>query len=226
MAPMGTRAADSDAMKNRRRTTTKTKRPSAPKVSGRRKPSSTNANTKIALLERERDELLEQQKATAEVLRVISTSPGDLQPVFQVMLENATRICEAKFGNLGLLDGSTLRIVALHNAPSVLADVRHREPVVDLKGSIAGVAISTKRPVHRCGTWRADERYARAVLATAGGARTALRACLWRKEVRDSLGRLPFTGRRSGRLPTKQVALVTEFRRAGRHRHREHAAAQ
>jgi hypothetical protein len=53
---MGTPAADSDAMKNRRRTTAKTKRQNAPKVSGRRKTSSTNANTKIALLERERDE--------------------------------------------------------------------------------------------------------------------------------------------------------------------------
>ena len=195
-------------MKNRRRTTTKTKRPSAPKVSGRRKPSSTNANTKIALLEHERDELLEQQKATAEVLRVISTSPGDLQPVFQVMLENATRICEAKFGNLGLLDGSTLRIVALHNAPSVLADVRHREPVVDLKGSIAGVAISTKRPVH-VADLAADERYARSVLAMAGGARTALVVPMLKED--EIIGTIAIYRHEVRPFADNQIELLTNF---------------
>ena len=95
---MGTPAAGSDAMKKRRRTATKTKRPSAPKVSGRRNPSSTNANMKIALLKRERDELLEQQKATVAVLRVISSSPGELEPVFHTILKNATRLCEAQDG--------------------------------------------------------------------------------------------------------------------------------
>src|SRR5262249_53756610 len=61
-------------------------------------------------------ESLEQQTATSEVLRVISSSPGELEPVFEAMLENAVRICEASFGNLLLYEGDVFRHVALHNA--------------------------------------------------------------------------------------------------------------
>ena len=142
MAAMGTPAAGSDAMKNRRRTSTKTKRPSAPKVRERRNPSSTSASTKNTLLTRERDEALEQQKATAEVLRVISASPDDLQRVFAVILESATRICRANFGTLYLFQGDSCRVVAMHNAPPALAEFRRRDPVVTISGAslIARVA--------------------------------------------------------------------------------------
>ena len=136
-------------MKNRRRTTTKAKRSSAPKARGRRNPSSTNANTKNALLTRERDELLEQQKATAEVLRVISASPGDLKLVFEILLQKAVKICDGKFGTLVLSEGDyNFRVVATHNAPPAFADLRLREPVIRRgPGTAMGQVFETKQVV-------------------------------------------------------------------------------
>src|SRR5262249_33517085 len=72
-------------------------------------------------------ESLRQQTATAEVLGVISSSPGDLKPVFQAMLENAVRICEAKFGNVHLCEGDAFRTVAMHGAPPAYFELRQRE---------------------------------------------------------------------------------------------------
>jgi two-component system NtrC family sensor kinase len=97
---------------------------------------------------RDLTESLEQQTATSEVLRVISSSPGELEPVFQAMLANATRICEAKFGTLWLREGDAFRAVALHNAPPAYAEARRRElrlrPPPD---TALGRATSTKQVV-------------------------------------------------------------------------------
>jgi len=97
---------------------------------------------------RELSESLQQQTATSEVLQVISSSPGELEPVFQAMLANATRICEAKFGTLWLCEGDAFRAVALHNAPPAYAEARRRElrlrPPAD---TALGRAASTKQVV-------------------------------------------------------------------------------
>ena len=79
---------------------------------------------------RELTELLEQQRATSEVLGVISSSPGELEPVFQAMLENATRLCQAKFGNLYLCEGDAFRTIAMYNVPPAFAVARRRDPLV------------------------------------------------------------------------------------------------
>src|SRR3974390_1675041 len=100
------------------------------KVAHHRKVSSADANEKIALLERRLNEALDQQSATSEVLKIISSSPGKLEPVFEVILERATRLCAAKFGHLYLCEGDAFRATALHNAPPAFAEVRRREPLI------------------------------------------------------------------------------------------------
>jgi two-component system, NtrC family, sensor kinase len=79
---------------------------------------------------RELSESLEQQTATSEVLQVISTSAGDLQPVFEAMLEKAVRICNATFGNIYRRDGDAFRLVATQNTPSKFAELRRRSPTI------------------------------------------------------------------------------------------------
>ena len=113
--------ASGKPIKTRRRKAATLGRPNAPKVSGRRKHSSTNANTENALLKRERDEALEQLSAASEVLKVISSSPGDLKPVFEAILQKATRICEANFGILFRLDDGVVHVGATLGVPLALA---------------------------------------------------------------------------------------------------------
>ena len=93
-------------------------------------------------------EALEQQTATSEVLRVISSSPGDLEAVFRTMLENATRICEAKFGTLDLYEGGGLRLAAAHDVPPVFTEVRGEGPFQPAPGGILDTAMKTRRTVH------------------------------------------------------------------------------
>src|SRR5262249_1287864 len=84
---------------------------------------------KLQARTRELAQALERQSAASEVLHIISSSPGDLQPVFESILKNATRICEAKFGTLYLCEGDALRTIALHSAPPAFAEARRRNPV-------------------------------------------------------------------------------------------------
>ena len=115
-------------MRRRKAKTPKRQHPPAKGAPGRRS-ATTGQETETARIVRERDEALEREKATAEVLRVISSSPGELEPVFQAMLENATRICAAKFGNLLLYDGKNFRVTAMYGAPPAWAELRRRNPV-------------------------------------------------------------------------------------------------
>ena len=92
-------------------------------------------------------ELLEQQTATSEVLRVISSSPGDLDPVFAAMLENAVRICDASFGSMQLREGDGFRRVALHNAPPEFLEFHKNAPVISVSNAKLLDEVLTKKQV-------------------------------------------------------------------------------
>jgi two-component system, NtrC family, sensor kinase len=90
-------------------------------MGARLQESYTNLENKVDLRTAELSESLQQQTATSEVLQVISRTPGDLDPVFQKMLENATRICGANFGTMNLYEEGLFRPVAHYNVPSAYA---------------------------------------------------------------------------------------------------------
>src|SRR5262245_20740526 len=124
----------------------RTSRPETRK--GRTVPASADHSPEqVEQLKRERDEALDQLAATSEVLKVISSSSGGLAIVFETMLANATRICEAAFGSMLLVEGEAFRRVAIHNPPTRFAEFHRQTPVIrpqqDLK-----LLIDTRRPVH------------------------------------------------------------------------------
>ena len=97
----------------------------------------------------ETKEALERQTATAEVLQIISSSPGELEPVFQAMLENAVRICGARFGNLFLWEGDGFRVGATHGAPPAYVDYMRNEPPFFQNPKVGlGLMLKTKKLYH------------------------------------------------------------------------------
>ena len=158
-------------------------------------------------------ESLQQQTATADVLKVISSSPGELEPVFQTMLENATRLCEAKFGTLWLREGDGLRAVALHNAPTAFEEFVKRDPIYPSPGSGLGQLIHAPRTAQIADARKLDGYAKGDPLVVAGvelaGTRTLLSVPMLKEEVLVGIIQIyrqevrPFTD--------KQIALVTNF---------------
>ena len=112
--------AGGNPTKGRARKAAKPTTRNPPKGTARSTSSSAGEKTEVGRLTRELNEALERQTATSEVLQSISRYPGDLQPVFQAMLKNAVRLCDAKFGNIYRWDGDALHLVATENAPGRL----------------------------------------------------------------------------------------------------------
>lgn len=113
----------------RRRKTARLKRRKARKAVSGLRALSDSQKTENLRLRRELHEASEQQTATSEVLKVVSSFTGDLEPVFATILENAVRICTAKFGNIYRWEDDALHLVTTHNTPPALAEYRRRSPV-------------------------------------------------------------------------------------------------
>ena len=138
--------AGGEASKARGREALKTKRRDASMAVSRSTSSNAVEETEVARLGRELREALEQQTATAEVLHLMSGSQGDLARVFDTILENATRLCQANFGLMHLHEGDAFRTVAMHNAPPAFAKLRRREPVIRARPLLRMAA--TKQLIH------------------------------------------------------------------------------
>jgi GAF domain-containing protein len=127
----------------------KAKRDAVPKAAPNRCLSTLSKETETARLARERDEAVEQLSAASEVLQVISSSPGELEPVFQAMLKKATNICGAKFGMLFRYEGGLFHLAASLNLPTPLADFMNRESAFAPEpGRMFGKLTETKSVIH------------------------------------------------------------------------------
>jgi GAF domain-containing protein len=151
--------AGGELIKGRRRKTAAPKRRYAPKATTAFNASPAVEETEVARLTRELREALEQQSASSEVLRVISGYPGDPQPVFQAMLKNAVRLCDAEFGNIYHWDGDALHLIATQNAPPAFAEARRLTTGRPGSKTPTGRMIANKKLVH-IADLRAEKAYA------------------------------------------------------------------
>jgi two-component system NtrC family sensor kinase len=161
-------------------------------------------------------EALARETATSEVLHVISSSPGALEPVFQALLANAVRICEAKFGNLFIYENNSFRVVAMQNAPPAYREFWEREPVV-VVGDEPGVPLArqaaTKGVIHitNLAAERAYiERKPRVVaLVDGAGARTMLLVPMLKEG--ELVGSIVIYRQQVRRFSDKQIEFLTNF---------------
>jgi GAF domain-containing protein len=204
--------AGREPTKGLRSKTAKPERRRAPKAVARSNLPPAREKTEVARLRRERNEALEQQTATSEVLQAISRSTGDLEPVFGTILEKAVRYCDANFGTLFLYEKDQTSLVAAHNMPTAFSEAHRKRPGT-VPGGPVETAMRTRRAVHvpdLAATQSYRERHPRAVDAVElGSVRTTVAVpmlkdnepigviAIHRPEVR------PFTD--------KQIELVQNF---------------
>src|SRR4051794_34199979 len=182
-------------------------------MGARLQESYADLENRVELRTAELSESLEQQTATADVLRVISSSPGDLQPVFKSMLNNALRICEAKFGQLLLFDGENFTIGADYNVPPAFVAYRKRAPIHPHPESGLAAVVRTHQFAHiqdvrEGGAYRAGDPTAVGI-ADVAGARTILIVPMLKED--ELIGTITIYRSEVRPFTDKQVALVENF---------------
>jgi GAF domain-containing protein/sensor histidine kinase YesM len=169
---------------------------------------------KVEARTRELSESLEQQTATSEILSVISSSPGELEPVFKAMLENATRVCSSKFGTMYLREGDAFRTVAMYGAPPAYEEVRMRQPLFyPGPGTGLGRTARTKQVVHVADV-TAEQAYTerdsmRTTAVEQGGVRTLLSVPMLKED--ELIGAIAIYRQEVRPFTDKQIELVTNF---------------
>src|SRR6516162_3758573 len=185
-------------------------------------PDSTVANPKhliadlrrqLTAREAELAEAREQQTATAEVLQVINSSPGNLGPVFDVMLEKAMSLCGAIFGELHTYDGVSFKTSAGRGHSTAFAEARAKNPPAARPGTASARILETKRPVHILDI-KAEESYrerlpASRALIDLGGTRTTLGVPLLKNDT--VLGFFSFHRDEVKPFTDRQIALLQNF---------------
>src|SRR6516165_11439659 len=175
-------------------------------------PSIADLQKQVGILTRELKEALERQTATAEVLQVINSSSGHVEPVFAAMLEKATQLCEAAFGILWLRDGEQFQAAALHGVPATYVEIA-RKPVRPLPTNPLGRMLRGERLIVSADVadeepYRAGDPVRRALVDLAG-ARSAIQIALLKDDV--LLGSLTVYRQEVRPFSEEQIAVLQNF---------------
>jgi GAF domain-containing protein len=203
--------AGGELIKTRRRKTATLKRRNVLESASGHSSSVTGRETEVARLTRELHEALEQQTATAEVLRVISSSPGELEPVFHAMLENAVRICDAKFGFMFGYNGEAFHMTALLGAPPEYAATLQRVAAILPGPDTALGRVAKTKQVAQIADAKAERAYAERdpiflAAVEKGGVRTILGVPMLKED--KLIGAILIYRQRVRSFADKQIALL------------------
>ena len=189
------------------------KRSNAPTAARHGSPSVVELQEQLDERTRQLNEAIEREQATAEVLRVISNSPGELTPVFDAMLANAVRLCEARFGILYLCEGNAFRMVAAHHVPSEFAAAHRSAPFHPIPGAPLGDIVGAKQTIQVAdlATTRPYIERHPPIVATVelGGARTLIAVPLLKDN--EVVGAITIFRQEVRPFTEKQIELVSNF---------------